>query len=198
MYCIMANKIRWVLSKKGYEKNIKQSWIEYIAAIFLNFLLASGIGYTFGIDKQMIVFSVFYSVLRVSTGGGIVKLNVKNAITLWGTGIICIVGLQSIMYDRYFKILLLLLIAVSVCTVLFLLPSKIKKMKIKEDKAETIKKGSRWTVWIESCILIIGVLLFNQGVVVSAVVGMFVQSISILTIIEKNVEVVDTALYSVN
>lgn len=74
--------VRQVFGRREISKAVRII-LEYVVTILINAVLAAGIGHTFQVEGRLIIFSIFYSVLRVSTGGAYLKLEIKNSIIRW-------------------------------------------------------------------------------------------------------------------
>lgn len=185
---------------KGFIRNAKrgQVIIEYILSVIANILIASGIGHTLDMEKQMIVFSIFYTILRSSSGGNYLKLNTKNTVSIWGFGAAAIFGIEYILEGDYGRIVLLVFLIVSLLTVMVLAPFRIHKINIPEDIIKDLTKRSSITICLECLCLAVGIWTFNSNIVAAAIVGVFIQSMSLILIPIRQKQIVDFQLYNVN
>lgn len=173
-----------LLLKKGYIK-AKQTkamhlFVEYVLSLVINILVASAVGYTLEMENKMIVFSVFYTILRNSNGGNYLKLNLKNTVTIWGLGVACLIGVENIISEPYSKMVLLCMLAISILIVFLMVPFKAQKIDIPSELMKGLSKRSIITISGECIILVIAILIFNSAIVAAAAIGVFVQSVSLL------------------
>lgn len=170
MYYLIVNKLIGQMENGRCiaEKN-KGKWqmvLNYLFPIFMNMVIASGIGHTFKMELPMIVFSIFYTVLRVGCDGNYLKLDVKGAAVRWATGIVLISAINMFEVKTEGRLLLLAFLAFSMLAVGTLAGKRRKKSVI---LASFLCSS-----------LIIPVLAIDSIWVTAAVVGVLVQSLSLL------------------
>lgn len=200
MYYLVADKLTDLLKKKEYIKEeqykIMKVIIEYLVAIAINMVLAAGIGHTFQIESKLIVFSIFYSIVRVSTGGCYLKLDMKNSIMRWALAIVLIRVAEILAIDMAEKWIMVCFLVMSVVTVLTLAPGKLGKVEFSEEMIKSLRKRSILTITVIGVLLLVGVLFFDNAMITSGIVGVFVQSLSLLPTSMVNRQVVELENYA--
>lgn len=199
MYYIISNIIIKNLIHKGYisskKEKSKQILVEYIIALVTNIVIAAGIGHTLKIENQLIIYSIFYTILRSSNGGNYLKLNIKNAITRWCFGIALLLGSEYMIGNLYGKIMLLCFCFISFLAVVTLAPFKAKKISLPEEIEQKLWKRSAVTVTILCAFLAVCIIAMPSSIIASAVIGIFVQSISLLPTPIVNKQIIELESY---
>lgn len=184
MYYLVVNRLVTMLREKVdiNEKNMRLINIaaEYITTIVINLFLAAGIGHTFQIENQLILFSVFYSVLRVSNGGNYLKLNLKKSIARWGCAIVLIRVVEELGMNTEVKWMILFLLALSLIITFILAPYGAESFNVAEDIKGLLQKRSTFTISAMFVIILAGCFIFSVGTVFSATMGVFLQSLTML------------------
>lgn len=172
MYCLVVNKLMDKLaeSNRAIEagKDKYQMVLSYLLPILLNVLMASALGHTFKMETPMIVFSIFYTVLRVRCGGNLLKLDIKGALIRWVMGMILIKAVYMFEGSVESVWMLVSFLAISVLSVVIM------------TKAEG--KNGAGLVLIMGIGLLAAVLAVDSIIVTAAVVGVLMQSLSLLTV----------------
>ena len=198
MYYIIINKIfNHMLVKKGLgcEKSvIWKSAIEYMLPLLINILVASGIGHTLDMETKMIVFSIFYTILGVGTGKNYLKLDIKNTVAFWGLGTAFLFGSEQIMRGTYGKYVLACLLLVSFLIV-WMLPLKMRKLIWTERIRKEINSSGKVIITIECIFLLIYIFLLESNLIVAAVIGVFIQSLSLIMIPLRHRQIIELCTY---
>lgn len=171
-----------------------EKYVEYLLPLILNTMVASGIGHTFEIEIEMIMFSIFYTVLRTSNGGNYYKINVKNTLFFWSSAVVVLKTIPYIIAAEYGKILLLIFILGSLAIVFIFLPVSIRQREFPKNVRKTILKTSYAVILLESLPLLIGTFFCINRFIVAAVSGVLLQSISLIWVQER--EWKTTSLYN--
>lgn len=194
MYHIIANKIlNYVSVKKGISCGKSEIWkvaIEYILPLLINMLVASGIGHTLDMETPMIVFSFFYTILGVGTGRNYLKLDIKNTVAFWGLGVAFLFGTEQIMSGLYGKHALIGLLIASLLVV-WLVPFKMKKLIWAEQIRKEINSSGKIIIVIECMFLLMNIYFWESRLIVAAVAGVFVQSLSLIMIPLRRNQVIE-------
>lgn len=195
MYYLVINRLVGMLKNKGYIKDKYDKVVnvaaEYIVALVINIILASGIGHTFQIEKELIVFSIFYTILRVSTGGNYLKLDLKSSITRWILGVLLIRVAEIIEFEMSTKWIMVAFLVISFVAVLGLAPYRANRMNLLDQTKQTLRKRSVLTISLWSLVLLPAMLLFENIFIIAAVIGLFVQSLSLLSVSVESKHVVE-------
>lgn len=202
MYYIIANKILKYFIDKGYvDGNSMKNWqliIEYTLSLLVNVLVASGIGHTLDMEREMIVFSIFYTVLRVSNGGNYLKVNVKNTVSLWGFGAAILFCTEYMISESYGSYVLLLFLAISLGLVISVIPLEMRRSNLPEEVKHNLSRRSIITISIECVCLLAGICVFHNTLIAAAVAGVFIQSVSLVMISPRSRQIIDFSQYAVN
>ncbi len=201
MYYLIADRLVCLLKKRNIIKKennkIMKTVIEYIVTMFINAILAAGIGHTFQIESKLIVFSIFYSILRVSAGGCYLKLDMKNSVMRWALAVVLIRVAEIVALDMAEKWIMVSFILMSAMTVLAFAPCKSGKTELPDVVKQSMRKRSIVTIAVLSALLLVGIVFFENNNVISAVVGVFVQSLSLLPTSMVGKQVVELETYAV-
>jgi hypothetical protein len=119
--------------------------------------------------------------MRNASGGSLLKLNVKNAVSRWIMGIALLVGINiTSLSNVYHNFLMFALSMLSILIVMFTIPVRNQKIRMPLEVRIILKKE----IILSIVILCIGLatLLFmeNSDMVTAAIVGIFIQSLSLL------------------
>ncbi len=184
MYYLIADKFVTMLKKKGYVREERSKFIntvmQYLCTLFINIILAAGIGHTFQIESQLIVFSIFYSVLQVSHGGIFLKLDIKNSVIRWILAVVLICVAKIMAFDMYTKWMMVSFLLISLVASLVLVPYRTNSMSLPDEIRKSLQKRSIITISALCVLLVIGLLLFENEFMISAIIGVFVQCLSLL------------------
>ena len=172
MYCLVVNKLMEKLAKSSRvveaDKEKYQMVLSYLLPILINALMASALGHTFKMETPMIVFSIFYTVLRVRCGGNLLKLDIKGSLVRWVMGMILIKAVC--MFEGSVESVWMLgsFLVISVLSVVIM----------------TIAEGKNGIglVLILGSGLLVAVLAVDSIIVTAAVVGVLMQSLSLFTV----------------
>lgn len=200
MYYVIASKIVGYFMKRGCIKNEKrgQIIIEYTLSLLINILIASGIGHTLDMENQMVVFSIFYTLLRTSNGGNYLKLNTKSTVSLWAFAAAAILGMEYIVGNDFGNIMLMAGLALSFFVVIFFAPFKGKQFNVPEDVRKDLARRSKITICLECTCLAVGMWTLNSSLIAAAIVGVFIQSMSLLLMSGRQMQVVDLQVYGIS
>lgn len=184
MYYLVADKLMTLLRSKQlinkkYEKIIGIV-LEYVAALGINMFLAAGIGHTFQIEKQLIVFSIFYTVMRVSNGGNYLKVDIKNSVTRWGCAVLFIRVAENVVPDLQTKGIVLSILLLCFIIMLTLAPCVINNINVSDEIKQYLRKSSILFISAIITLLLVACLLCDNSFIISATMGVFLQSLTLL------------------
>ena len=192
MYHIMTIKFLEIFFGKSdiRSNNLRNKCVEYLLPLIFNMVVSSGIGHTFEIESEMIIFSMFYTVLKTSNGGYYYKFNVKNTIFLWSSAVVILKSIPYILLLSYGKVLLFTFLIGSLIIVFCFLPIVIQQSESPKNMRKVILKTSYKIILLESIPLIYGIFFYQNKFIVAAIVGIMIQSISLILVQERDKQVI--------
>lgn len=166
-------------------------FLEYLFSVVVNIVFAAALGHTFRIEKEMIVFAVCYTILRVSNGGNYLKINIKNVCSAWGAGVIILYAMKFYACDMIEKDAIYAILLICILCVGFLVPHNIQNLELGQILSGCIYKRSIATVLAESVCILLGMFFVDYKTFVPAVIGLLMQSISLVSGIFDKEQIVE-------
>lgn len=192
MYHVIVRKVYRILFSNSNIKNTHLCGlcIEYLLPLVLNSIIASGIGYTFEVETEMVIFSVFYTILKTSNGGNYYKLNLKNAIFVWSSAVVAIKAIPYSLAFPYQKSILVIVLVSSLIITFAFFPILIQKMGFSKEMQKMFLHMSYTVITIECVPLIVGVALSSNQLITAAIVGVLLQNISLFWTQKKDQQLI--------
>lgn len=177
---LLSEEIGLRLNSSDNEKEIYTYSIEVLISLFVNLIILSLTAYILKKQTELLVFIVFFSVLRTFAGGYHAKTHVECVVLSFCFFVLS--ALSSTYLIEYGKTILISGILFSIIMVFLLAPSESENKPLGKKERAKYKKFSR-TIVIVLSLLAIYLYFIREStdcVYLTAVVAMSIESVSLL------------------
>jgi accessory gene regulator B len=177
---LLSEEIKLRLNSSDNEKEIYAYSIEVLISLFINLVILSFTAYILKKQAELIIFILFFSVLRSYAGGYHAKTHIECMVLSFC--IFMISALSSTYLAEYGEIILISGILLSVTMVFFLAPAESENKPLSKKQRAKYKKISRIIVILLSVSAVCLYFIRDAAgyVYITAAVAMSVESVSLL------------------
>lgn len=192
MYYVLSEKAAWYLvanriGKKEYLR-IYTYGFECLIATMGNIMVVFLAGLLFNMEKELAVYMIFYSILRMQSGGCHQASHVK---CIFWYLILAISSIQFVMLIQMTRIGLLFLVMFQIFAVLLVYqyaPIKSANKKVTKEQLLLNKKRSRVTIIVQIIIIGLCYAVNLKFMSISAIAAVSIQSMTLIPLFNKRNE----------